>query len=338
MPIEAVRAPLAPPKPLSRILLVRPDRLGDLLMNLPLIHRLKTAYPRASLTLVCARAWAPLFHHHLDVNRVIGMDLNGRPGPLIRELVRGKFDCAVITAPSKAWHLAAFRMGIRVRAGFDRKWGFLLTHRTPDRKAESGRHEVDINLEVADRLCPAPWNGRMDLGLDMHPHRAEITGSLGLIPGRRHIVFHLTSSNAQKEIPSSVFAGVFSKLLEKPRHQIIVVGADAGPYAPMLKVFEGEPCFTDLTGRTDITKLALLLREARCVVSTDSGPFHLAWVQKTPTVALFVEGAPGSTPERWGVYPGFAPNRTLRARQLEFDPAAIHAAVLNILEEVPDER
>lgn len=337
MPTDTVRTAAPLQRTLSRILLVRPDRLGDLLMNLPLIHRLKTHYPHASLTLVCARAWAPLFHNHLDVNRVIPIDPDSKPGPLIRQLAREKFDCAVITAPSKEWHLAAFRMGIRVRVGFDRKWGFLLTHRTPDRKAESGRHEVDSNLETVDRLCTAPWNGRMDLGIDMHPRRAELTESLGLIPGKRHIVFHLTSSNAQKEIPSSAFASVFAKLLEKPRHQVIVVGADAGPYAPMLKVFEGETCFTDLTGRTDITKLALLLKEAHCVVSTDSGPFHLAWVQKTPTVALFVEGAPGSRPERWGVYPGYAPNRTLRARQQEFDPAAILAAVLNILEEVPRE-
>lgn len=318
---------------IKKILLVRPDRLGDLLMNLPVIHRLRSNHPGATLTLVCDRAWAPLFHHHLDVNRVIGVDGAAvtRPGRARRELLRdlkaSRFDCAVMTAPSKAWHWAAFRLGIPVRAGFDRKWGFLLTHRAADDKAVSGRHEIDSNLKAVDPLCDQVWNGRMTLGLDMHPRRQELLEPLGLIVGKKRIVFHMTSSDPKKEIPPSVFAAVIAKLLEQPRHQVIVVGASAGPNAPILKTFEGEPRFLNLVGRTPITELALVLKEAHCVVSTDSGPFHLAWIQKVPTVALFVATAEGSRPERWGVYPQYAPSRVIRANAREFEPSTILAAV-----------
>jgi ADP-heptose:LPS heptosyltransferase len=135
------------------------------------------------------------------------------------------------------------------------------------------------------------------------------------------------SSDPKKEIPPAVFAGVIGKLLERPRHQEIVVGSDPGPNAAMLKTFEGEPQFLNLVGRTRITELALLLKEAHCVVSTDSGPFHLAWIQGVPTVSLFVAGAPGSTPARWGVYPNFAPSRTIQAPAQGFEPSTILAAV-----------
>lgn len=318
---------------IKKILLVRTDRLGDLLMNLPVIHRLKQNHPHATLTLVCHSAWAPLFHHHLDVNRVIGVDpttVLKEPKvrhELMRDLRVNRFDCAVMTAPSKEWHWAAFRLGIPVRAGFKRKWGFLLTHPTADHKAASGRHEIDSNLEAVDALCERPWNGRMELGLDLHPRGAELLQPLGLTVGKKRIVFHLTSTNPQKEISPSVFAQIFSKLLERPRHQVIVVGADAGPNAAMLKMFQGEAQFLNLIGRTSITELALVLKEAHCVVSTDSGPYHLAWVQGIPTVGLFVADAAGSTPERWGVYPNFTPTRTIRASADAFDAAAILNAV-----------
>ncbi len=319
--------------PIKKILLVRTDRLGDLLMNLPVIHRLKQNHPHATLTLVCNSAWAPLFHNHLDVNRVIAV--NGPSGPkdarqrraMLRDLRAQRFDCVVMTAPSKEWHWAAFRLGIPVRAGFNRKWGFLLTHKTEDRKAASGRHEIDSNLEAVDALCPERWNGRMDLGLDMHQRRAELVEPLGLIAGKKRIVFHMTSTNPDKEIPSSVFAAVIARLLEQPRHQVIVVGAEAGRHADMLRTFEGESRFINLTGRTGIAALGLLLREAHCVVSTDSGPFHLAWIQRIPTVALFVSGVEGSTPARWGVYPNFAPSRTIQAKHQEFEPSTILAAI-----------
>lgn len=333
MPIDRSRSPKIPV--IRKILFVRTDRLGDLLMNLPVIHRLKQNHPHATLTLVCHAAWEPLFHHHLDVNRVVGIDSAkvSRGGAerraLLRDLGRERFDCAVVTAPSKEWHWATFRLGIRTRVGFDRKWGFLLTHRTPDRKAVSGRHEVDSNLEAVDGLCPERWNGRMGLGLDLHPRADELLAPLGLAAGKKRIVFHLSSSNPRKEISPAAFAGVISRLLERPRHQVIVVGADAGTgrAAEMLKIFEGEPRFVNLIGRTTVTELALLIKEAQCVVSTDSGPLHLAWVQGVPTVALFVTGVEGSDPRRWGAYPGFATSRTLQAAPDAFDPEAILEAI-----------
>ena len=320
------------PAKIRKILLVRTDRLGDLLMNLPVIHRLKQNHPNAVLTLVCDAAWAPLFHHHLDVNRVIGVSGGGLSDPkfrraLMADLKKNRFDCAVMTAPSKGWHWAAFRLGIPVRIGFRRKWGFLLTHAAKDQKAVSGRHEIDSNLEAVNPICAKPWNRRMALGLDMHPRKDEFLARFGLTPGKKRIVFHLTSTNPAKEVPPTLFGGVISKLLERPRHQVIVVGSNAGPHTSMLKAFEGEPRFVNLVGRTNITELALVLAEAHCVVSTDSGPFHLAWIQGIPTVALFVLGAEGSTPARWGVYPNFAPSRTIQATVREFEPSTVLAAI-----------
>lgn len=318
---------------IRKILLVRPDRLGDLLMNLPVIHRLKQNHPEATLTLVCQRAWAPLFHHHLDVNRVIEFDPEttlqnaARRRELLSDLRQNRFDCVILTAPSKEWHWIAFRLGIPVRVGFDRKWGFLLTHKTPDRKAESGRHEMDSNLEAVNALCDKPWNGRMELGLDLHPRHDDLLAPLGLTVGKKRIMFHLTSSNPKKEISPAVFAQVISKLLERARHQVIVVGAETGAYTDMLRLFDGEAQFVNLIGRTPITELALVLKKAHCVVTTDSGPFHLAWIQKIPTVALFVTGVEGSNPARWGVYPGFAPSRVIQAPPQGFTAEAVLAAV-----------
>jgi heptosyltransferase-2 len=322
----------APHLNIRKILLIRTDRLGDLLMNLPLIHRLKQNFPTATLTLVCSSAWAPLFHHHLDVNRVIGVSDEALANSkymsgLMRDLRSARFDCVIMSASSKEWHWRAFCLGIPARIGFRRKWGFLLTHGLPDRKAESGRHEIDSNLELLNSVCPKPWNGQMELGLDLHPNGAAMVEPFGLTVGKKRIALHLSSSNPQKEIPASVLRDVITHLLERPRYQVILVGSDAGASAEMLKEFAPNPRLVNLIGRTNITELALVLSRAHCVVSTDSGPLHLAWIQKIPTVALFVAGVEGSSPERWGVYPGFAPSRTIRAVPEKFEPATILAAI-----------
>jgi heptosyltransferase-2 len=228
-----------------------------------------------------------------------------------------------MSAPSKQFHWLAFALGIPVRIGFKRKWGFLLNQSREDHKAGSGRHEIDSNLELLDTVCPKAWNGQMELGLDLHPGSKEILEPLGLVVGKKRIVLHLSSSNVQKMIDPALFRDVIKHLLEKPRYQVILVGSDLGiqgPTAEMLKEFESSSQVLNLINRTNITELALVLSRAHCVVTTDSGPLHLAWIQKIPTVALFVTGAEGSDPK-------FAPSRTFQAPPDQFDAAAIIAAV-----------
>jgi heptosyltransferase-2 len=51
----------------------------------------------------------------------------------------------------------------------------------------------------------------------------------------------------------------------------------------------------DLSGRTDLEKLAALLAICHIVISNDSGPMHLASALGTPVVALFGSTNPDAT-------------------------------------------
>ena len=48
---------------INNILIIRHDRIGDVLMNLPMIHRLKENHPEAKITLLCQWAIKDLFMH-----------------------------------------------------------------------------------------------------------------------------------------------------------------------------------------------------------------------------------------------------------------------------------
>ena len=63
-----------------------------------------------------------------------------------------------------------------------------------------------------------------------------------------------------------------------------------------------EPSGLDLTGKTSWQELAALLADERVktLVSSDSGPVHIAWILGKPVVALYARGVPGSDPVRWG--------------------------------------
>jgi len=56
----------------------------------------------------------------------------------------------------------------------------------------------------------------------------------------------------------------------------------------------------NLTGKTTLRQLALLLKRCRLLVSCDSGPVHLASCVGTPVIAIFRNDIPGKNARRWG--------------------------------------
>jgi len=291
---------------LERILFIRTDRLGDLLMNVPALRRLRVNFPKSRISVLCGEASAPALKYVPDIDEVVvwkAGDLVLRRAGQFRS---AKFDAVVVSNPSKAMHFLAFATGAGIRAGYARKWGFLLNHAIPDRKDGAQKHEIEHQLQMLDAFCPKPWDGRIELGFRSAPSESLILSKFGLDPEAGFIVFHPATSDAKKMWPAERFSAVIEKIVLETGLRAVVVGAGARPAGLAL------PERTlDLFGKTSVVELATIVGRARCLVSLDSGPYHLAWMQKTPVVGLFLKEAAASNPKRWGVYPNFSPCREI---------------------------
>ncbi len=326
------------PANVERILIIRTDRLGDCLMNIPMIHRLRTNYPKATLTVLTTKANRPLFQYHMSVNElwtIEDQDLQTWSGriKLWKKICASRFSVAVMTQSSKLFHTITFLAGIKYRLGFKRKWSFLLTHCLPDQKALSGEHEIDSNLKLLDPICQLPWKKDLDLGFDMVNEYRQIKHKIGFIPGKKHIVFHVTTTDPRKEIPLEVFKDTINFFLKKPRYRVFLVGAESNEKIKRELDIAPNPGFSNLLGQTNLVELAILLRESDCIISLDSGPMHLAWMLRRPVVGIFVSGLTGSNPKRWGIYNGFAPYKHLVAKAEELEAGTILQAAQDIIEE-----
>ncbi len=77
----------------------------------------------------------------------------------------------------------------------------------------------------------------------------------------------------------------------------------------------------DLTGKLSLTTLVQVLDTARCVISGDTGPMHMAIARKKPLVAMF-----GPTVEDFGFFPFRAPNTITLEKKLWCRPCSPHGA------------
>src|SRR3989338_2343283 len=147
-----------PNNPIQNILFVRTDRLGDFLLNLPAIHALKETYPKAHLSVLLHPSLEELLKDHPDMDEVIPFtpalyDTHFLKWFLFFWKLRKKyFDLVIISNPHKYFHLLTCLMRIPYRVGYDRKWGFFLTHTLTDLKAQSLKHEVEYNLDLVGRM------------------------------------------------------------------------------------------------------------------------------------------------------------------------------------------
>lgn len=276
-------------KPFKNILVIRSDRFGEFLLNIPAIRALKETYPQAKITLAVGSGVYELAGLVDCVDKVLVWDNKFR-----RNLRRQKFDACVVLNPTKEAHWAAFWTGIPVKVGYDRKWGFLLTHKIKDTKYLGNRHEVDCNLELAGLVGAKTQNKSISIKVGQNYPFA--------FAGQKVIAIHPFTSDPVKQWPRDRFQQLAKRLSDELKIKVLIVGKE-------IDMGEGE-CgaefdslggnITNLVNKTSLVELAGLLRHCSLLISGDSGPMHLASSVGTPVVALFRNDLPGKTAQRWG--------------------------------------
>jgi len=286
------------PEEIKNILAVRNDRFGEFLLNIPALRALKETFGNARLELVVDPYVKELAECVPFIDGVIewgrGSHSLLEKLQLISLLRRQNIDIAVMLNPSREFNIITALAGIPLRAGYDRKWGFLLTHKIKDSKYRAEKHEIEYNLELAG-LCRAKT---ADKSLVLN-----ISGQLplcGIEDTDRFIAIHPWTSDPLKQWPQENFRELAKKLTQELSVRIVIVGAHplSGQDSSLFDNLGGN--IINMLGRTTLKELALFLKKSALLVSGDSGPVHLACAVDTPVLAIFASGLPGKSSRRWG--------------------------------------
>lgn len=290
-----------------RILVVRLDLIGDLVLSMVLVRVLKRTYPQAELDLVSVPASVRVIEGDPDVARLLGYDPNvwRRPRALVRrqhwrelrELLQTlharDYDLAISVFGAWAAVLVALS-GARRTLGFARE-GFagLMTDSVPGGHWTPGerKHEVDYCLDLAraaggvvqaeDRLP------RLYVQEQAQQEVERLLLARGVQPGFPLIACHVSANNGQsKRWPVPYWATLLDRLIREEHASVVLTGASGDlPLVEKLTARMHERPL-NLVGQTSLTQLAALLKRADLLISGDSGPMHMAGAVGTPLVAI----------------------------------------------------
>ncbi|MBI3315118.1 MAG: glycosyltransferase family 9 protein [Candidatus Omnitrophica bacterium] len=294
----------------SRILIVRTDRMGDVVLTTPFIKALRRAYPAAHIATLVKPETKDLVIGNPYLDEVLVDDRAGRhkgvPGALrlAREIRRGNFDTAFILHTKRRYNFACFLAGVPARIGYrNDKMGFLLTHPLKDVRHLGEKHESEYCLDVLKGVG-IPADIEDVLGVLVPVHKDADTwvlnwlNSQGIKAGE-FIAMHPGASDPAKCWPAASFAALIRRLIDRYDFKVVLIG---GPQTVTIcgEIMRLCPASVmDLSGRTSVAQSAALLSRCRLLISNDSGPVHLAAGVGVFVISLFLRDQPGINPKRW---------------------------------------
>ena len=261
--------------------------LGDALGSMPALLAMRRRWPGARLVVVAAPLPLDLFHHNPLADALIAHPKNWR-GTLsaLWKVRRHKPDLAVCLSGSIRVAVMARLCGAPVRAGYaPSKYTFPLTLKVP----RSGPPSLQLDLSMARALgAPTVVDNYVGMLAPTDDERATVGSWLreqGADKGKPLVGINMGASVERRRWDIEKFAAVCDALYEEA--QLTVFG---GPndreLVDKLRSLTKAPLLV-AAGEFSPRQSAALMERCATVITSDTGPMHLAMAVDTPVVALF---------------------------------------------------
>ncbi len=301
----------------EKVLAVRLDQLGDVLMTTPAIRTLKEGRPGRRVTLLTSSAGAEIAALIPEVDEVIIYDppwmkataprtTSAPEFAIVERLRAGEFDAAAIFTvfsqnPIPAAVLCYLADIPRRLAHCHENVYQLLTDWVPDPEPQTGiRHEVRRQLDLVAAVGCHTADERLSLRVP-ETARARVRlllGERGIDSSQPWIVVHPGASAPSRRYPAEGFA-VVARRLAKANWQVIFTGLPAErELIESIQEMMAAPSQAFI-GNLDLGELAALIAAAPLLLANNTGPAHIAAAVGTPVVDLYALTNPQHTP--WGV-------------------------------------
>jgi heptosyltransferase-2 len=292
----------------KRILIVRTDRIGDVLLSTPVIKAVREKYPHAFIAMVVSPYAKDIVEGNPYLDEVIIYDKEGkhkswpRSIKFARNLEKKRFDLAIVLHPTNRAHLLSFLAGIPKRVGYDRKLGFLLTDRIPHTKERGEKHELEYNLDLLRylKIDVKDKNLFMPIKKESEEWVDDLFKQEGIKAQDKLLAINPAASCPSKVWHHERFAEVADELAQKYGFKILVVSGSKDLLIAQNVIKNMRSSVVSLAGKTSVSQLASLLKRCSLFISNDSGPVHIASGVGTPVISIFGRKQRGLSPKRWG--------------------------------------
>lgn len=284
-----------------KILISRPDHIGDVLLSTPVYHSLKEKFPKSKIILVCGSWSKTVVGGNPFIDEVWTIDCPWWTGirkdgasqkesfyksyrNLLSKIRQQNFDIFIeLRGDVRHTFLFGWVPNIPIRIANDRSGaGFLLTHSVP---FNFQLHEIEKNYALLEMF--EPINKYQKTEFYTEDSDAVILGAYA-IKERYAVVFNGGRSPLRR-LGEFQMVDLIRGLKEKFGLQCIMVGSkeDAESASRIDKIINQENTFLNLCGLLPLPAVRELIKKAVLFVGNDSSISHVAASTFTPSISLY---------------------------------------------------
>ena len=293
----------------KNLLIVRTDRIGDVVLSLPLASIIKKHLPDCRITFLVRNYTKALVDNHPYVDEVIVLKESGKK-ILVRENVSTiadyNFDAAVIVYPTFVTSLIIYLSNIKNRIGTGYRWySFLFNQKIYEHRKFAEKHELEYNVNLLSTFGieenVSPGKVEFDLAPDQASEEKidEILRRSEIKTGEPIIIIHPGSGGSSVDLPQQKFKELVEKIVKELTENIILTGSDREKY--LCENLKLRPGILNLAGKLDLPGMIALIKESSIFISNSTGPIHIAAALGKYTIGFYPRIAACSA-DRWGPY------------------------------------
>jgi lipopolysaccharide heptosyltransferase II len=292
----------------KNILIVRTDRIGDVVLSLPLAKKIKEKYPDSKVSFLVRDYTKDLVTNHPYIDEVLVLK-EVKSKPVLFENVelikKYNFDTAVIVYPTFKISLIIFLSGIKIRIGSGyRLYSFLFNKKVFEHRKEALKHELEYNLSLLTHLGIESDYGINNVSFDINIDKSSLNNAerklteAGMEKDEQFVVIHPGSGGSAVDLPIDKFSELIN-LLTQNKIKIVLTGNEK-EHTVCEKLKLNDYVF-NLAGKFNLKELIAIISKCSLLVANSTGPIHIAAALGKYTFGFYPKVRVCSA-KRWGPY------------------------------------
>ncbi|MFZ0454892.1 MAG: glycosyltransferase family 9 protein [Ignavibacteriaceae bacterium] len=293
----------------KNLLIVRTDRIGDVVLSLPLAEIVKKYYPECKITFLVRNYTKDILENHPFIDKIILLQEENKKVSILKNVKIIKsfgFDSGIIVYPTLQTSIIIFLSGIKNRIGTGYRWySFLFNHKIFEHRKYAEKHELEYNVNLLNAFgineIVAP--GKVDFNLTINKKSEEKIKTLfednGINNDKLIIIIHPGSGGSAVDLPVNKFKYLVEELSKKDKFQILLTGSEQEiEICEKLKINNK---IKNFAGILSLSELIALIDKCNIFVANSTGPLHIAAALGKYIVGFYPNLLVCSA-KRWGPY------------------------------------
>ena len=293
----------------ENLLVIRTDRIGDVVLSLPLAEIVKKYYPECRITFLVRNYTKDILNDHPFIDETIILhELNKKItiAKNVEVIKRFNFDSCIIVYPTFQTSLIIFLSGIKNRIGTGYRWySFLFNNKIYEHRKYAERHELEYNVNllkafgINEKVNPANINFNLSINKESEKKIEALLNNFKVNNTKPILIIHPGSGDSAVDLPVNKFKSLIEGLLKKNKFQILITGSKSE--TAMCEELKINDKIKNLGGLLNLSELIALINKSDIFVANSTGPLHIAAALGKYIIGFYPNLLPCSA-KRWGPY------------------------------------